>query len=158
MKGYNERWCRRIGPILPLSTSIIACKSTRFRRYHAHQPSTHRHLPPSSWPISSWPVRPKMASTVSLLGCTADNGRLDAKYYSPFFLPRQLTEIYHCCAATVFAVAETLLTLFNPSSMGDHVSQTDLKFAENRALRVCGLAWQMKMFPPGQCFCTSGFL
>jgi len=33
-----------------------------------------------------------------------------------------------------------LLTLFNPSPAGGHLGKADLEFAEDRALRICGLA------------------
>lgn len=39
-----------------------------------------------------------------------------------------------------FAVAEMLLTLFNPSPASGHLGKADLEFAEDRALRICGLA------------------
>jgi hypothetical protein len=39
-----------------------------------------------------------------------------------------------------FAVAEILLRLFNPMPANGHIHQADLDFAEDRALRVCGLA------------------
>jgi hypothetical protein len=34
-----------------------------------------------------------------------------------------------------------MLKLFNPSPKGKHVGQADLDFAEDRAIRICGLAW-----------------
>lgn len=44
-------------------------------------------------------------------------------------------------AQQYLAVAEILLRLFNPSPAGGHVGQGDLEFAQDRALKVCGLAW-----------------
>ena len=51
-----------------------------------------------------------------------------------------LTQSMAVASQQYMAVAEMLLTLFNPSPAGGHLGRADLAFAEDRALRICGLA------------------
>jgi hypothetical protein len=51
-----------------------------------------------------------------------------------------LTNIMTVAAQQYFSVSEILLRLFDPSPANGHICQADLDFAEDRALRVCGLA------------------
>ena len=54
------------------------------------------------------------------------------------FIP--VANIVTVAAQQYFAVSEILLRLFNPSPGKRRIGQVDLDFAEDRALRVCGLA------------------
>ena len=62
------------------------------------------------------------------------------KPLSTFRYIKLLTRFIAVASQQYFAIAEMLLTLFNPSPVCGHLGKADLEFAEDRALRVCGLA------------------
>ena len=62
-------------------------------------------------------------------------------HLSPIFVEEDVYLYYFAVASQQYlAIAEMLLCLFNPSPARGHLTKTDLEFAENCALRVCGLA------------------